>query len=94
MRSQFGETYANYAHQTAALVPYLSDRHVSRATLTLGMGPHSFDPPRIKARKHCILHRAEVEASTLRECFYCFATFAPTEISGGLMTARGALSEV
>jgi protein-S-isoprenylcysteine O-methyltransferase Ste14 len=23
MRSQFGETYANYAHQTAALVPYL-----------------------------------------------------------------------
>jgi protein-S-isoprenylcysteine O-methyltransferase Ste14 len=24
MRSQFGETYATYAHQTAALVPYLS----------------------------------------------------------------------
>jgi protein-S-isoprenylcysteine O-methyltransferase Ste14 len=23
MRSQFGETYANYAHQTAALVPYV-----------------------------------------------------------------------
>jgi protein-S-isoprenylcysteine O-methyltransferase Ste14 len=23
MRSQFGETYATYAHQTAALVPYL-----------------------------------------------------------------------
>ena len=23
MRSQFGETYAAYAHQTAALVPYL-----------------------------------------------------------------------
>lgn len=23
MRSQFGETYANYSHQTAALVPYL-----------------------------------------------------------------------
>jgi protein-S-isoprenylcysteine O-methyltransferase Ste14 len=22
MRSQFGETYATYAHQTAALVPY------------------------------------------------------------------------
>ena len=23
MRSEFGETYATYAHQTAALVPYL-----------------------------------------------------------------------
>jgi protein-S-isoprenylcysteine O-methyltransferase Ste14 len=23
MRSQFGEAYATYAHQTAALVPYL-----------------------------------------------------------------------
>jgi len=23
MRSQFGETYATYAHQTTALVPYL-----------------------------------------------------------------------
>jgi protein-S-isoprenylcysteine O-methyltransferase Ste14 len=23
MRSQFGETYATYAHRTAALVPYL-----------------------------------------------------------------------
>jgi protein-S-isoprenylcysteine O-methyltransferase Ste14 len=23
MRTQFGETYATYAHQTAALVPYL-----------------------------------------------------------------------
>jgi protein-S-isoprenylcysteine O-methyltransferase Ste14 len=23
MRSQFGETYSAYAHQTAALVPYL-----------------------------------------------------------------------
>jgi protein-S-isoprenylcysteine O-methyltransferase Ste14 len=23
MRSRFGETYATYAHQTAALVPYL-----------------------------------------------------------------------
>jgi protein-S-isoprenylcysteine O-methyltransferase Ste14 len=23
MRSQFGETYATYAHETAALVPYL-----------------------------------------------------------------------
>ena len=30
MRSQFGETYVTYAHQTAALVPYFSDRYVSR----------------------------------------------------------------
>ena len=29
MRSQFGETYVTYAHQTAALVPYLSDRYVT-----------------------------------------------------------------
>ena len=30
MRSQFGETYVTYARQTAALVPYFSDRYVSR----------------------------------------------------------------
>jgi hypothetical protein len=29
MRSQFGDTYATYAHQTAALVPYVSDRYVT-----------------------------------------------------------------
>jgi len=58
-----------------------SDRYVSRATLTLGMDPRSFDPPPIKAHKHCILQRAEVEASTPCRCFYCFARFAPTEIS-------------
>jgi hypothetical protein len=45
------------------------------------MDPHSFDPPHIKAHKHCILHRAEVEASTLCGCFYRFAMFAPTESS-------------
>lgn len=45
------------------------------------MGPHSFDPPHMKAHKHCILHCAEVEASTPCGCFYCFAPFAPTEIS-------------
>jgi hypothetical protein len=28
-----------------------SDRYVSRATLKLGMGPHSFDPPHVKAHK-------------------------------------------
>jgi len=45
------------------------------------MGPHSFDPPHIKADKHCVLHRAGVEASTLRGCFYRFAMFALTESS-------------
>ncbi len=39
-------------------------------------GSSSFDSAHIKAHKHCILHRAEVEASTLCGCFYRFATFA------------------
>jgi hypothetical protein len=37
-----------------------SDRYVSRGTLTLGMGPHSFDPPHIKAHKAgLVLHMDE-----------------------------------
>ena len=37
-----------------------SDRYVSRATLTLGMRPHSFDPPHIKAHKAgLVLHMDE-----------------------------------
>jgi hypothetical protein len=58
-----------------------SDRYVSRATLTLRLDPDSFDPPHIKAYKHCFLHRAEVEASTPCVCFSCFAPFTPTKIS-------------
>jgi len=32
MRSQFGETYATYAHRTPPWCRTFSDRHVSRAT--------------------------------------------------------------
>jgi len=31
--------------------------------------------------KHCRLHRAEIETSDLCGCFYCLATFQPTEIA-------------
>ena len=57
---------------------------------TLEMGPHSFDPPHIKADKHCVLHRAEVEASTL-----CGCVRAPKQITDGhlgkLATANSAV---
>jgi hypothetical protein len=33
-----------------------------------------------RAHKHCRLHRAEIEASEICGCFYCFATYPPTEI--------------
>jgi hypothetical protein len=40
--------------------PTFSDRYVSRATLTLEMGPHSFDPPHIKAQEAgLVLHMGE-----------------------------------
>ncbi len=34
----------------------------------------------IAAHKHCIKHRVEIEASEVCGCFYCMATFAPSEI--------------
>jgi hypothetical protein len=34
----------------------------------------------ITAHKHCIKHRAEIEASEMCGCFYCMATFVPSEI--------------
>lgn len=33
------------------------------------------------AHKHCSLHRVELQNSSLCGCFYCFATFAPADIS-------------
>jgi hypothetical protein len=33
------------------------------------------------AHKHCIRHRAEVEASEICGCFYCLSTFPPTAIT-------------
>lgn len=38
------------------------------------------DPDLGLAHKHCIRHRAEVEASEICSCFYCLSTFPPTEI--------------
>jgi len=33
------------------------------------------------AHKHCMLHRVELQASSLCGCFYCLAIFAPAEVS-------------
>ena len=49
--------------------------------LTLGLTRPEPDLDRIQAHKHCIRHRAEVEASIMCGCFYCFALFRPTEIT-------------
>jgi hypothetical protein len=57
----------------------------------LGLNPHRFDPPHIKAHEHCTLHRAEVEGSSLCGCFYCFATFPPTDISEWIDDGQTAL---
>jgi hypothetical protein len=46
----------------------------------LGLNPHRFDPPHIKAHEHCSLNRSEVEGSSQCGCFYCFATFPPNEV--------------
>ena len=47
----------------------------------LGLNPHRFDPPHIKAHEHCSLHRVELEASPVCGCFYCQAIFPPGEIT-------------
>jgi hypothetical protein len=57
----------------------------------LRLNPHRFDPPHIKAHKYCTLHRAEVEGSPLCGCFYCFATFPPTDISEWIDDGQTAL---
>ena len=33
------------------------------------------------AHKHCIRHRAELEASEICGCFYCLSTFPPAAIT-------------
>jgi hypothetical protein len=57
----------------------------------LGLNPHRFDPPHIKAHEHCTRHRAEVEGSSLCGCFYCFAIFPPTDISEWIDDGQTAL---
>jgi hypothetical protein len=34
-----------------------------------------------RAHKHSSRHRSEIEGSSLSGCFYCLATFPPTEIT-------------
>lgn len=43
------------------------------------------------AHKHSIFNRAELQESTLCGCFYCFATFAPSEISEWIDDGQTAL---
>ena len=38
------------------------------------------DPPHVAAHAHSIRHRAEIEASTVCGCFYCLATFQPSDV--------------
>jgi hypothetical protein len=60
-------------------------------SIVLGLNSHCFDPPQVKAHEHCSLHRAEVEISSLCGCFYCFATFLPSEISQWIDEGQTAL---
>jgi hypothetical protein len=57
----------------------------------LGLNPHRFDPPHVKAHKHCSLHRAEIESSEICGCFYCSETFPPSAISEWIDESRTAL---
>ena len=43
------------------------------------------------AHKHCIYNRAELECSSICGCFYCFATFAPSEIEEWIDEGQTAL---
>ena len=59
--------------------------------MMLGLNPHRFDPPHVSAHKHCSLHRAEIEGSSLCGCFYCLATFPPGELSEWIDDGQTAL---
>jgi hypothetical protein len=39
-------------------------------------------PDHIRAHKHCIHNRAELEASETSGCFYCLKIFPPHQIQG------------
>jgi hypothetical protein len=43
------------------------------------------------AHKHCIRHRAELEASEICGCFYCLSTFSPSAISEWIDDGQTAL---
>lgn len=40
----------------------------------------NLDRSHIHAHKHCIRHRAELEASDMCSCFYCLSMYPPNEI--------------
>lgn len=42
--------------------------------------PATPTPNLAAAHKHCIRHRAEIEASQVCGCFYCLSMFPPAEI--------------
>lgn len=48
-------------------------------------------PDPIAAHKRSIRHRAEIEASTICGCFYCLATFPPSEIAEWIDDGQTAL---
>jgi len=50
-----------------------------------------FEPDHIAAHKHSSLHRAVLERSELCGCFYCFATFPPSEIVEWIDDAQTAI---
>ena len=47
----------------------------------LGLTVRGLDQDVLRAHKHSIRHRAEIEASSICGCFYCLRTFKPEEIS-------------
>lgn len=57
----------------------------------IGVNPHRFDPPHVKAHAHCSLHRAEIEASSICGCFYCSAKFPPSAVCGWIDDDQTAL---
>jgi len=48
---------------------------------TLGLTVPGPDQDILRAHKHCIRHRAEIEKSSICGCFYCLRMFKPEEIS-------------
>ncbi len=58
------------------------------------LGQRQFEPDEGRldaAHDHCSLNRVELQNSTLCGCFYCFAIFAPDEISEWIVDGRTAV---
>jgi len=50
--------------------------------ITLGLTAPSPDQDHLRAHGHCTRNRSELKDSPLCGCFYCFAIYPPSEISG------------